>query len=249
MSSSPSAVLPHFDLYSRIERSIISRLATGMRGMVKEVASYGGQLDDDPARIIQVLPAAWVTFGGVMRTAPYSTSKTKSTVTGRFAVMVGQVNARSEVASRHGTGRPQEVGTNLLVWAVRRLLSQQDLVDQDPGLQISALEPGRVRPVFNTSVDGRAMSVFACEFDTTWIEHALPNSRFPVPTATSAEPGVPGSDYDQAFGLFPATRTDEPLPWLGGISVRLYPVPPSPGPDTPPRLASDILFPHDEDNS
>ena len=143
---------PYYDPYSRIERAMVARLDAGMRGMVREVVSYGGQLDDDLTLIVQALPAVWVTFGGIQETQALSTSHKKWKVRGRFAVMVGQKNARSEVANRQGSGRPQEVGTNALVWAVRRLLTDQDLVDQDANLKIDPLSPGRVRPIFNTTV-------------------------------------------------------------------------------------------------
>ncbi|MCZ5321372.1 DUF1834 family protein [Escherichia coli] len=39
------------------------------------------------------------------------------------------------------------------------------------------MEPGRVRTLFNTGVSERAMSMFACEFDTRWVEHALENGN------------------------------------------------------------------------
>lgn len=214
--------------YTRIELAIVGRLKTGLGNMLKDVGSYGGELDDEMGRIAGMLPAAWVTFGGIIATAPHSTSKEKWLTTGRFAVMVGDQNQRGEEASRHGGTRSAEVGTNALVWAVRRLLIGQDLVDQDAGLQISPLKPGRVRTLFNTKVAGGAMSVFAAEFETSWIEHALPNTRWPVPAAPSPEPGVPGSEYDELFHQYPKARTDDPLPHLAGIDLN-YHTPPNSG--------------------
>lgn len=224
---------PYYDPYSRIERAMVARLDAGMRGMVREVVSYGGQLDDDLTLIVQALPAVWVTFGGIQETQALSTSHKKWKVRGRFAVMVGQKNARSEVANRQGSGRPQEVGTNALVWAVRRLLTDQDLVDQDANLKIDPLSPGRVRPIFNTTVERQTLSVFAAEFDTSWIEYSLPNGRLPVPAATSDEPGVPvdvdangvSTSYDQLFALYPAVQTAAPLPWLDGVDLSVYRTP------------------------
>ncbi|MCZ5321904.1 DUF1834 family protein [Escherichia coli] len=136
--------------------------------MVREVRTYAGELDEDPGRIVRSLPAAWVTFGGIAKTERYSTSRQKYIATGRFVVVVGDYNTRSEQSARQGGTVRDEVGTNLLVESVRRLLIGQDL-----GLEIDYFEPGRVRTLFNTGVAERAMSVFACEFDTRWVEHAL----------------------------------------------------------------------------
>ncbi|MFV2162404.1 phage protein Gp37, partial [Escherichia coli] len=65
--------------------------------------------------------------------------------TGRFVVVVGDYNTRSEQSARQGGSVRDEVGTNQLVESVRRLLTGQDL-----GLEIDYFEPGRVRTLFNT---------------------------------------------------------------------------------------------------
>lgn len=68
--------------------------------MVREVRTYAGELDEDPGRIVRSLPAAWVTFGGIAKTERYSTSRQKYIATGRFVVVVGDYNTRSEQSAR-----------------------------------------------------------------------------------------------------------------------------------------------------
>lgn len=214
----------YFDPYTRIEAAICGRLKAGLGAMVRDVTSYGGELDDDLGQIVRALPAAWVTFGGITGTKPYSTSKEKWVATGRFAVMAGQSNARSEEAMRRGGHRPQEIGTNPLVWAIRRLLIQQDLTDQDATLEISALRPGRVRTLFNTQLRGDAVSVFACEFETDWIEDALVNGRFPTAPAEGAE-----ERYDALFARYTGSRSPaDPDLTRVDLNYHLTPIKPTP---------------------
>lgn len=52
-----------------IEKAIVERLRKGMGRMAKNVRSYGGELDGEPAEVLRQLPAVWVTFGGVQNRA------------------------------------------------------------------------------------------------------------------------------------------------------------------------------------
>lgn len=180
-------------MISEIELALVGRLRCGLGHMVREVCTYAGELDEDPGRIVRSLPAAWVTFGGIVKTERYSTSRQKYIVTGRFVVVVGDYNTRSEQSARHGGDVRDEMGTNLLIESVRRLITGQDL-----GLKIDYFEPGRVRTLFNTGVAERAMSVFACEFDTRWVEHALENGKWPER----------GADLDKAFSIYHGKLSD-----------------------------------------
>lgn len=178
------------DPITAIEAAIVTRLQAGLGKMVTEVASYAGELDDDLPTVIRRFPAAWVTFGGISKTEPYGTSKEKHKATGQFVVMVGTRNLRGASAARRGQ---DGIGSNQLVMAVRRLLTQQDL-----GLEIAHLKPGKVRTLYNTRIDGTALQVFACEFDTAWIEGALVNGAFPIAT-------------DPLFaGFYGSTTPDDP---------------------------------------
>lgn len=196
------------DPITAIEEAMISRLRQGLGRMVSEVASYAGELDDDLPNVVRRFPAAWVTFGGVSKTEPYGTSKDKFKATGQMVVMVGSRNLRGGSAARQGR---DGIGTNQLVMAVRRLLNQQDL-----GMEIAHLKPGKVRTLYNTNIDGVALQVFACEFDTAWIETTLPNNTWPAPD---------NADHpDAQFAVYQG-RLDTPADnWLTvGLNFHLTP--------------------------
>ena len=196
------------DPITAIEAAIVTRLQAGLGKMVTEVASYAGELDDDLPNVVRRFPAAWVTFGGISKTEPYGTSKEKHKATGQFVVMVGTRNLRGGSAARQGQ---DGIGSNQLVMAVRRLLTQQDL-----GLEIAHLKPGKVRTLYNTRIEGVALQVFACEFDTTWIETALPNNTWPAPDNT----GHPDIAFAAYQGRLDAPATD----WLTvGLNFHLTP--------------------------
>lgn len=201
-------------IYDRIEDCIIQRLKTGLGRMVRDVVSYSGEMDNDPGLIVAALPAAWVTFGGIKGSRAHDTSNKKWLATGTFAVMVGQQNVRNDRAARK-SGRVDDIGANSLVFAVRRLLMQQDFADS--GLSISALRPGRVRTLFNTRVQKQAFSVFACEFETDWIETVIPNGEWP-------QPGE--SKQDEVFGLY-VGETDPVYPPLKQVSTHIETDPPT----------------------
>lgn len=189
-------------IIANTELAIVARLRQGLGTMVHDVYSYGGELDGEPAEIVRQLPAAWVTFGGIQKTENTNLTKRKYTVAGRFVVIVGDRNLRNENAARLGGPGRGEVGTYRLVTAVRRLLSGQDMK-----LPIRHLIPGRVRTLFNTKVESAAMSVFACEFDTAWIEEALEENRFPLVDAPDEHP-------DSLFNGFGGTASDDDPQWL-----------------------------------
>ncbi|HFZ8572284.1 TPA: DUF1834 family protein [Salmonella enterica subsp. enterica serovar Birkenhead] len=193
------------------EDAIIARLTQGLGDMVCEVASYGGEFDgDDPGRVVTSLPAVWVTFGGVTRSVTLNTMRNKWRVTGRFVVLVGDYNVRSESASRSGGERDDEPGTYRLAYAVRRLLAGQDL-----GLAISPLRPGVVRTLFSRQLADNALSVLACEFDADWIARALENGRWPEEEHDSTTP-------DHIFTLHNG-RLDEPVPDLVRVDIHYTP--------------------------
>lgn len=184
------------------EKAMCERLRQGMGRMVQGVHSYGGEMDGEPADVVRRLPGVWVTFGGIQKTEPTSISKRKYKTYGRFVVIVGDRNVRSEEATRQGGPGLQEAGTYKMVAAVRRLLSGQDL-----GLGIAHLVPGRARTLFNTKVEGAALSVFACEFDTYWVEEALENGLFPVVDA-------PADSIDSIFSGYLGSQSEPDADWL-----------------------------------
>ena len=171
-----SATVPvYVPIVTAVELAIVDRLTRGLGKMVTEVKTYGGEFDDDELdAVVRRLPAAWVTFGGVPRTEPYSTSKSKWRAEGTFVVMVGARSLRNEQAGRHGGAAETEIGTNLLISAVRHLLNNQDM-----SLPIRNLAPGAIRTLFNTKVRNEALSVYALEFHTAWMEDTLFLGAFP----------------------------------------------------------------------
>ncbi|HHQ5470881.1 TPA: DUF1834 family protein [Yersinia enterocolitica] len=184
------------------EKAICERLRLGLGRMVHGVHTYGGEMDGEPADVARCLPGIWVTFGGIQKTENTSITKRKYKTYGRFVVIVGDRNVRSEEATRQGGPGLAEVGTYKMVAAVRCLLSGQDL-----GLGIAHLVPGRVRTLFNTKVGERALSVFACEFDTYWVEEALENGLFPVVDA-------PADSIDSIFIGYLGSQSEPDADWL-----------------------------------
>lgn len=214
------------------EDAIIARLTQGLGDMVCEVASYGGEFDgDDPGRVVTSLPAVWVTFGGVTRSVTLNTMRNKWRVTGRFVVLVGDYNVRSESASRSGGERDDEPGTYRLAYAVRRLLAGQDL-----GLAISPLRPGVVRTLFSRQLADNALSVLACEFDADWIARALENGHWPEEEHDSTTP-------DHIFTLHNG-RLDEPVPDL--VRVDIHYTPSGPGDSEHPADRVELRRDQDE---
>lgn len=195
------------DLMTRTEQAIIDRLQVGLGRMVGSVESYAGELDDDLAAVIRRFPAAWVTFGGVLKTEPVSTSRKKRKATVKYVVMVGQINRRGGSAARMGSAG--EIGTNQLQYAVRRLLGGQKF-----GLQIDYLQPEAIRTLYNSKIDGQAFQVYALEFTTAWHETMLENGSWPTPSGVD--------DPDQLFARY-GGRTDAPAVDLVGIDTTINP--------------------------
>lgn len=193
--------MPYIPIITAVELAIVDRLTRGLGKMVSEVKTYGGEFDDDELdEVVRRFPAAWVTFGGIKRTESMDTSREKWLAEAVFVVMVGARNLRNEEASRHGGPNRSEVGTNLLVSAVRKLLTMQDM-----GLPIRELRPSAVRTLFNTRVRADAMSVFACEFRTAWREESLFLGAYPQGAAT--DPNGLGAVFEEYGGA-----VDPPTP-------------------------------------
>lgn len=198
---------------------MIERLRRGLGQLVTGVHSYGGELDDEGLyQVVQQMPAVWVTFGGIGKTEALKTSRTKHKAEAKFVVMVAAKSYRSEGASRAGGPSRWEIGSYDLIYAVRRLLANQDL-----GLPIDHLQPRAVRTLFNGRLErAEALSVFACEFDTHWHEEALPNGAWPQDPANPAHADTLFVDYSGALS--------PPDPDLLGVSLKLHTPPDNPDP-------------------
>lgn len=190
---------------TQVELAIVERLRLGLGRMAIQVESYGGQLDDNLENVVRAFPSVWVTFAGITNTKTRGVSRKQYSTYVRFVVMVGDYNIRSEGSTRMGGPSLDEVGSYRMVHAVRRLLTNQDF-----GLPIDYLKPGRVRTLFNSKNAGRAFSVFGCEFDTYWVEGALDCGRWPEPEN--------GDDPDYLFVQYRG-KTDEPYPDLKSVGT------------------------------
>lgn len=215
--STPTLTMP-VPIITAVENAMVARLAKGLGRMVRQVSTYGGEFDDDGlAEVVRNFPAAWVTFGGIRKTTAVGTGRDKWKAEGTFIVMVGTRNVRNEAASRQGGVLLTEVGTNLLIYGVRRLLTQQDLA-----LPIRELQPGNVKTLFNTRLERSAFSVFALEFHTAWIETALEPGAFPQPVdPASVVAGDPTSGMDALFATY-AGQIDPATPDLASVSIGLH---------------------------
>ncbi len=152
-----------------VESQIVAAIkAAQLAYPLKFVGSYGGEFDDDIGLVVRNFPGVWVTFGG-SQNKPHGVSKDRQMVTARFAVVVGARNVRGEEATRQGTTGPNgaviEPGTYQMLEDIRGFLWGVDF-----GLPIQALEPRDVKTLYNTSLNGQALSVFAQEYETCWIE-------------------------------------------------------------------------------
>jgi len=205
-------------IITAVENAIVDRLTRGLGQMVRRVSTYGGEFDDDGlADVVRNLPAAWVTFGGIRKSEPVDKSKRKWKRDATFVVMVGDRSVRSEAASRQGGASLAEVGANMLIWAVTRLVTRQDLA-----LPIRELEPGAVRTLFNTKLQRDAFSVFALEFHTAWIEEALVGRTYPQPVdPATVDASDPTSGLDALFALYHG-QLDPATPDLKSVELNTF---------------------------
>lgn len=160
-----------------IEDTIIARIVAaaaatpGLGYKLNKIASYGGELDEDLARVVPSFPAIWVTFGGIKSCTKMNTAGTKWKTSATFVTLAGARNMRGERATRHGTsvaGVLKEVGTYQMLLDVRTMLMGSDL-----GLAITKLEPGSVRTLRHQ----KGISVLAREWHTTFTE-SVPREVF-----------------------------------------------------------------------
>lgn len=161
-------------MISQIESALLARLRLANDGRLgyklAAIESYGGEFDDDLTQVVRCFPGVWVTYGGGGKPKPYGSSKSKWLMPATFVVMVGDRNLRNEASTRQGlevAGQVREVGTYRLLRDARRILLNQDF-----GLAIARLEPGAVKTLFNTKLNGQALSVFAQEWHTAFVTEA-----------------------------------------------------------------------------
>jgi len=159
---------------SQIEDAIIARITAantatpGLGYKLSGVTSYGGELDDDLARVVRTFPAVWVAFAGAGKPKAVAASRDKWLLPATFAVMVAARNVRGERDTRHGlsvNGVIKEVGAYQMLQDISLLLINTDL-----GLPIAYLKPGAIRTLYNTKLNGQGMAVFVREWHTEYVE-------------------------------------------------------------------------------
>jgi phage gp37-like protein len=149
---------------SAIEDAIILRLKKLKYFL--EVQSYSGEFDEEGlAEVVRRYPAAWITYAGGGK--PKRMSGTKWLTPANFVVMVAARNVRNDLATRHGDSR--EVGSYQMIHDVRGLLLGQDF----DGMKIEPLSPGSTRTLYNTRLGQKALSVYAIEFTTAYVEEVM----------------------------------------------------------------------------
>ena len=160
-----------------IEKRIVERLKKGLGEIVREVKSYGGELDgEDIFNTIRAMPAIWVTYAGGV-SSPGSTSRSRFNDENRFVTMIAVQSVRSEESARVGGAYKYEIGTYNLIKSVRYLLTNQTL----GGIVYRGLKPTAIRSLFNHYiVRENALSVFAIEWSAmTHDQKHLEDGEFP----------------------------------------------------------------------
>lgn len=144
-----------------------------------EIATYGGEFTADEETFMQAVgrfPAIWITWEDARATQRNAVQSDEDIV---FVVLMGARNVRNEESTRHGitnaAGAIYDVGTYQMLNHVRRALLGKDF-----GLCIEPLELGRAYTVFNTKLNGEAVSVLAQVFKTSQ------TTRVPDPEADAA---------------------------------------------------------------
>ncbi|WP_304680234.1 phage protein Gp37 [Neisseria blantyrii] len=193
-------------MITEIEQAMVARLSQGLGRMVRTVKSYGGELEDLGAQIM-TLPAVWVTYAG-SRIEAAATGKTRYCDHAQFAVMCATRSLRNEAALHQGGTDVREIGSNALIWAVRRLLDGQTL-----GLADSrGLTPKAVRPIAKSVwVQNAAVSVAAAEYVLRFDSVPLEDGRFPTER----------DGADAVFARY-GGRTDLPYPDFEGVDGLVF---------------------------
>lgn len=161
-------------MYDLIEDAMIARITAaasatpGLGYTLEQVASYGGELDDELDIVVRKFPAIWVTFAGCRASIKENSAGTKWRTPATFVTMCGSRNVRGERSTRQGVkvaGVLKEVGAYQMLKDVSLLLAGNDL-----GLAITRLRPGAIKTLYNTRLRGKGLAVFAREWHCDFIE-------------------------------------------------------------------------------
>jgi len=190
-------------IISDLENAIVDRLAarsgtgTGKLGYTLSVDSYDGEFDseEDLDRARVKFPCALIALKEIGRGIPTGDGQQ---VLLSYTIFVGTKSRRNGRARRQGAAG--EVGSYQVAWDIRSLLKGQTL---GLGADISGLTPGPVTSIFNGRNRGQPVSVYACNFTTTWYEDLAPVDDDPVGEFLS---------LDVAWDIPPLGNVTPPLP-------------------------------------
>ncbi|MDV4263319.1 DUF1834 family protein [Acinetobacter seifertii] len=139
---------------------------------IREIKTYGGEFDEDLTTVADVFPAIWIVFDG--SGSPKKTNFNKVEYQLKFVVMMGARSVRNEEARRQGAA--SDIGTYEMLHRVQQLLIGNDL--SSVGVKgLAPLQLGRTKPIFNTSVRQKSISVLAQEFTTQYVITASDRDR------------------------------------------------------------------------
>lgn len=197
-------------MLARIEDAITRRIKDAKLPYLRTLATYGGELDGDIARVVRTFPAVWVAFKGEGDPTPVGTSQSRWVVPATWVVLVAARNLRSEESTRKGDAHC--VGTYQMLEDIRSLLLGQDFAPW--GLEIDPLKPGRIRSLYNGRLQSDGISIYAQEWHTRY------TLTLPVPhLAASNSPGNGSGPVDPNQPLpLPGT----PLPDCTDIGLNYH---------------------------
>jgi phage gp37-like protein len=212
-------------MIAAIEEAIKRRIAEAKLPYLRTVATYGGQFDAELGGVVRSFPAVWVALQGEGEPKPTDTTREVWHVPATWLVMAGARALQSEAASRKGG---INIGTYQMLADLRALLLQQDF-----GLPVKELRPGRTRSLYNGKLRNLGVSIYAQEWHTIYPLEVRKAGRVPrYPDLSGAVPPGDGSDAGAgkapAYAPGPDGTTLPPLPPVAelyrvGLSYYLRP--------------------------
>ena len=94
------------------------------------------------------------------------------------------------------------------------------LINQRLGLDIGRLKPGAAKSLFSRQMEQDAISVFALDFETDWMEDALQDGEWPRPIADGEADSAAQAQVYADVAAYQG-RTDPVYPELSGVNLEL----------------------------
>lgn len=195
-----------------IEQAILDKIAAASSGAtpalgyrIKDVKSYGGELEGPVTEIAKRFPAALVVFAGIRSAAELGGGAWQYTAA--FSVIVGNQDRRNNTTARHGAG--SQPGSYQMVTDALALLVGSDL-----GLSIAQIRPGRVIALINS----KTVSVYSVEVFTDFVveyeaadadldDFAVLHADWDIPPHGNVSTDLPAGDADAEDTIEPEQDT------------------------------------------